>query len=87
MWDGSLRLPVDVRGVMQPAWPWSAYCHARCANQVQPALAALSPHGWIEDVAERDRSLDYEITGFGVPPGSWDAKVIDAIKPGATGSR
>lgn len=29
----------------------------------------------------RDRSLDYKITGFSVPPGSWDAEVIDAIKP------
>lgn len=29
----------------------------------------------------RDRSLDYKITGFSVPPGSWDAQVIDAIKP------
>ncbi len=29
----------------------------------------------------RDRSLDYKITGFNVPRGSWDAKVIDAIKP------
>ena len=30
----------------------------------------------------RDRSLDYKITGFSVPPGSWDGEVIDAIKPG-----
>jgi ureidoacrylate peracid hydrolase len=30
----------------------------------------------------RDRSLDYKITGFSVPPGSWDGDVIDAIKPG-----
>ena len=30
----------------------------------------------------RDRSLDYKITGFNVPRGSWDGKVIDAIKPG-----
>ncbi|MEA2778855.1 MAG: ureidoacrylate peracid hydrolase [Rhodospirillaceae bacterium] len=29
----------------------------------------------------RDRSLDYKITGFNVPRGSWDGKVIDAIKP------
>ena len=31
----------------------------------------------------RDRSLDYKITGFNVPPGSWDGEVIDAIKPAA----
>jgi ureidoacrylate peracid hydrolase len=30
----------------------------------------------------RDRSLDYKITGFHVPRGSWDAKVLDEIKPG-----
>jgi ureidoacrylate peracid hydrolase len=29
----------------------------------------------------RDRSLDYKITGFSVPPGSSDGEVIDAIKP------
>jgi len=29
----------------------------------------------------RDRSLDYKITGFNVPRGSHDAKVIDAIAP------
>jgi len=29
----------------------------------------------------RDRSLDYKITGFNVPPDSWDGQVIDAIKP------
>jgi ureidoacrylate peracid hydrolase len=29
----------------------------------------------------RDRSLDYKITGFSVPPDSWDGEVIDAIKP------
>jgi ureidoacrylate peracid hydrolase len=29
----------------------------------------------------RDRSLDYKITGFNVPPGSWDGEVIDALKP------
>ncbi len=29
----------------------------------------------------RDRSLDYKITGFNVPRGSWDGKVIDALAP------
>lgn len=29
----------------------------------------------------RDRSLDYKITGFNVPKGSWDGKVIDPIAP------
>lgn len=30
----------------------------------------------------RDRSLDYKISGVGVPRGSWDARVADAIAPG-----
>lgn len=29
----------------------------------------------------RDRSLDYKITGFHVPKGSWDGKVINQIAP------
>ena len=29
----------------------------------------------------RDRSLDYKITGFHVPRGAWDGKVIDQIAP------
>ena len=29
----------------------------------------------------RDRSLDYKITGFNVPKGSWDGRVIDKIAP------
>ncbi|MGA8708373.1 MAG: isochorismatase family cysteine hydrolase [Steroidobacteraceae bacterium] len=30
----------------------------------------------------RDRSLDYKITGFNVPKGSADARVVDALTPG-----
>ena len=30
----------------------------------------------------RDRSLDYKITGFNIPKGSWDGTVIDALSPG-----
>jgi ureidoacrylate peracid hydrolase len=29
----------------------------------------------------RDRSLDYKITGFNVPKGSWDAQVVEEIVP------
>ncbi len=29
----------------------------------------------------RDRSLDYKITGFNVPKGSWDGKVIEQVAP------
>ncbi|KAK9804842.1 hypothetical protein WJX72_008277 [[Myrmecia] bisecta] len=31
----------------------------------------------------RDMSLDYKISGFKVPKGSWDGQVIDALKPDA----
>jgi nicotinamidase-related amidase len=31
----------------------------------------------------RDRSLDYKLSNFFIPKGSWDAKVIDALAPGA----
>jgi len=31
----------------------------------------------------RDRSLDYKITGFNVPKGSRDARVVDGLAPGA----
>ncbi len=30
----------------------------------------------------RDRSLDYKITGFNVPKGSWDGRPLDALAPG-----
>jgi len=30
----------------------------------------------------RDRSLDYKITGFNVPKGSWDGRPIDELAPG-----
>mmetsp|Transcript_82239 Transcript_82239/g.208982 ORF Transcript_82239/g.208982 Transcript_82239/m.208982 type:complete len:254 (-) Transcript_82239:61-822(-) len=29
----------------------------------------------------RDRSLDYKISGFNVPRGSWDGKVLDEVAP------
>lgn len=29
----------------------------------------------------RERSLDYKITGFNVPRGSWDAQVLDVVVP------
>ncbi|MFC0810184.1 isochorismatase family cysteine hydrolase [Ensifer sp. P24N7] len=40
-------------------------------------------HTMIESLTKdgRDRSLDYKITGFNVPKGSWDGKVIDELEP------
>ncbi len=40
-------------------------------------------HTYIESqtLDGRDRSLDYKITGFHVPKGSWDAQVLAALAP------
>ncbi len=40
-------------------------------------------HTVIESLTQdgRDRSLDYKITGFNVPKGSWDARVVDELAP------
>jgi len=31
----------------------------------------------------RDRSLDYKISGFNIPKGAWDGRVVAALAPGA----
>ena len=38
----------------------------------------------IENLTEdgRDRSLDYKLSGFFIPKGSWDARVIAELEPG-----
>jgi ureidoacrylate peracid hydrolase len=63
-------------------------------NRVIPNMQALLTasrnagmeviHTTIESLTKdgRDRSLDYKITGFHVPKGSWDGKVIDELQPG-----
>ena len=50
-------------------------CRARGVEVIYAVIESLTKEG-------RDRSLDYKISGFNVPRGSWDAQVIDAIKPG-----
>jgi ureidoacrylate peracid hydrolase len=57
-------------------------------NMVQLQLECRSAgievlHTVIESLTQdgRDRSLDYKITGFNVPKGSLDAKVIDELAP------
>ncbi|MFT4727189.1 MAG: ureidoacrylate peracid hydrolase [Granulosicoccus sp.] len=62
-------------------------------NRVIPNMQALLTasrnvgmeviHTTIESLTKdgRDRSLDYKITGFHVPKGSWDGKVIDELQP------
>lgn len=52
-----------------------AACRAAGVEVLYTTIESLTKDG-------RDRSLDYKITGFNVPKGSWDGKVIDAIAPG-----
>jgi ureidoacrylate peracid hydrolase len=52
-----------------------AACRAAGVEVIYTTIESLTKDG-------RDRSLDYKITGFNVPKGSWDGKVIDEIAPG-----
>lgn len=52
-----------------------AACRAAGVEVMYTTIESLTKDG-------RDRSLDYKITGFNVPKGSWDGKVIDEIAPG-----
>ncbi|MGH6899201.1 MAG: isochorismatase family cysteine hydrolase [Geminicoccaceae bacterium] len=51
-----------------------AACRAAGIEVMYTVIESLTRDG-------RDRSLDYKITGFHVPKGSWDARVLDAIAP------
>lgn len=51
-----------------------AACRAAGVEVMYTTIESLTRDG-------RDRSLDYKITGFNVPKGSWDGKVIDEIAP------
>ncbi|MCY3995138.1 MAG: cysteine hydrolase [Rhodobacter sp.] len=51
-----------------------AACRAAGVEVMYTTIESLTLDG-------RDRSLDYKITGFHVPKGSWDGKVIDQIAP------
>lgn len=52
-----------------------AACRAAGVEVIHTTIESLTKDG-------RDRSLDYKITGFNVPKGSWDGKVIDELEPG-----
>jgi len=49
-------------------------CRTRGIEVMYTVIESLTKDG-------RDRGLDYKITGFNVPKGSWNAKVLDQIKP------
>ena len=52
-----------------------AGCRAAGVEVLYTTIESLTKDG-------RDRSLDYKISGFNVPKGSWDGKVLDDIAPG-----
>jgi ureidoacrylate peracid hydrolase len=52
-----------------------AACRASRIEVMYTVIESLTKDG-------RDRSLDYKITGFNVPKGSWDGRVLEAIAPG-----
>ncbi len=49
-------------------------CRAAGIEVMYTTIESLTKDG-------RDRSLDYKITGFNVPKGSWDGRVVDEIAP------
>ena len=51
-----------------------AACRASQIEVLYTTIESLTLDG-------RDRSLDYKITGFNVPKGAWDGKVIDQLAP------
>jgi ureidoacrylate peracid hydrolase len=51
-----------------------AACRAAGIEVMYTTIESLTLDG-------RDRSLDYKITGFNVPKGSWDGRVVDEIAP------
>jgi ureidoacrylate peracid hydrolase len=51
-----------------------AHCRAKGVEVIYTVIENLTLDG-------RDRSLDYRITGFNVPKGSWDAQVLSEIAP------
>ena len=51
-----------------------ARCRASKVEVIYTVIENLTLDG-------RDRSLDYRITGFNVPKGSWDAQVLSEIAP------
>ena len=84
----------EYRGVSQSNFDRKyRYFFDRLENQVIPNMQILQKsfrHAGIEVIYTtiesltkdgRDRSLDYKITGFHNPKGSWDGRVIDQLQP------
>ncbi|GIL83112.1 hypothetical protein Vretifemale_11926, partial [Volvox reticuliferus] len=62
--------------VCKPAWiALQTLCRTAGVEVMYTVIQSLTADG-------RDRSRDYVISGFHVPPGCWDAQVIEELKPG-----
>ncbi len=53
-----------------------AACRAAGAEVLYTTIESLTLDG-------RDRSLDYKISGFNIPKGAWEGRVVDELTPGA----
>jgi len=51
-----------------------AHCRAHGVEVIHTVIQNLTRDG-------RDRGLDYKLSGLGYPPGSWEARVVDALAP------
>lgn len=74
----------------QPRPEFYADARATAIPNIARLVAAARRHGVeviytvMENATEdgRDRSLDYKLSNFFIPRGSWDARVIDEVAPG-----
>ena len=87
--DGGEYSHLDPREVEARYGEFFRVMAARAVPNMQRLLAACRAggievtHTVIESMTRdgRDRSLDYQISGFNEPRGSWDGQVLDAIAP------
>lgn len=61
-------------GVIKNMQKIQAACRQANIEVMYTTIESLTKDG-------RDRSLDYKITGFNVPKGSWDGQTIDQLRP------
>ncbi|WP_309083920.1 isochorismatase family cysteine hydrolase [Chelativorans sp.] len=73
----------------QPRPEFYEDAHSTVIPNIRRLIEAARGHGVeviytvMENFTEdgRDRSLDYKLSNFFIPKGSWDAKVVDEIRP------
>ncbi len=88
--DGAEWAELPPEALAERRDPFLAHLEAQVLPNMQALQASFRAAGievlytTIESLTKdgRDRSLDYKITGFNVPKGSWDGRVLEAIAPG-----